>query len=106
VNVAGPNPLPNAEFMRALRVAWGRSFGLSTRRWMLELGAIFLRTETELILKSRRVVPGRLLDRGFQFEFPEWGGAALNLVQRWRNQNERCGLQEIRRPVRNVGAGL
>jgi len=55
------------------------------QEWMLELAAVFLRTETELILKSRRVVPGRLLDRGFQFEFPEWAAAAADRVRRWRN---------------------
>src|ERR1700682_1338485 len=61
VNIAAPGPLPNAEFMKALRKAWGTSFGLPARQWMLALGAILVRTETELILKSRRVVPGRLL---------------------------------------------
>jgi NAD dependent epimerase/dehydratase family enzyme len=52
---------------------------------MLEIGAVFIRTETELILKSRRVVPGRMLASGFQFEFPEWRAAAPDLVERWRN---------------------
>jgi NAD dependent epimerase/dehydratase family enzyme len=51
---------------------------------MLEIGAVFLRTETELILKSRRVVPRRLAEAGFQFQFPEWDGAAVDLVRRWR----------------------
>jgi hypothetical protein len=51
---------------------------------MLEIGTIFLRTETELVLKSRRVIPGRLVKAGFQFQFPEWGAAAQNLVGRWR----------------------
>jgi uncharacterized protein len=100
VNVAAPNPLPNAEFMRALRVAWGRSFGLSAQRWMLELGAIFLRTETELILKSRRVIPGRLLNRGFRFDFPEWVAAAQNLVQRRRDENACCVPRGIGRFAR------
>ena len=58
--------------MRALRDAWGTRVGLPAAAWMLELGAIVLRTETELILKSRRVVPGRLLQRGFDFRFPDW----------------------------------
>ncbi len=87
VNLAAPNPLPNAEFMRTLRSAWGTKFGLPATKWMLELGAFFLRTETELILKSRRVVPGRLLEQGFQFDFPTWDQAAKDLCQRWRNQN-------------------
>ncbi|MGD0161463.1 MAG: TIGR01777 family oxidoreductase [Candidatus Sulfotelmatobacter sp.] len=84
VNLAAPNPLPNRDFMRALRRAWGTRVGLPAPRPLLELGAVFLRTETELILKSRRVVPGRLLRGGFEFQFPEWPGAARDLVERWR----------------------
>jgi uncharacterized protein len=84
VNLASPNPLPNRDFMRALRQAWGIPVGLPPTRWMLELGAIFLRTETELILKSRRVIPDRLLQSGFQFQFPGWPAAAEDLVGRWR----------------------
>jgi len=85
VNLAAPNPLPNREFMRAIREAWGARVGLPATAGMLELGAIFLRTETELILKSRRVVPGRLLANGFKFQFPEWPTAAQELVRRWRS---------------------
>ncbi len=81
VNVAAPNPLPNADFMRFLREASGISLGLPASRWMLEIGAVFMRTETELILKSRRVVPGRLLQRGFAFKFPTWRDAARDLYQ-------------------------
>jgi hypothetical protein len=84
VNIASPNPLPNKEFMAALRKAWGTRIGLPAAEWMLEVGAIFLRTETELILKSRRVVPGRLLAAGFQFKFPDWPLAAGDLVSRWK----------------------
>jgi len=84
VNLASPNPLPNAEFMRVLRDAAGVRFGLPATRWMLEMGALALQTETELILKSRRVVPGRLLSAGFEFVFPEWRRAAQDLVERWR----------------------
>ncbi len=84
VNVASPNPLPNREFMRVLRAAWGAPVGLPSPSWMLELGAVFLRTETELILKSRRVVPRRLLDAGFNFAFPDWPAAARDLIARWR----------------------
>lgn len=86
VNLASPNPLPNAHFMRALRQVWGIQFGLPSPRWMLEIGTFFLRTESELILKSRRVVPGRLLESGFVFQFPEWSGAATDLCRRWRDQ--------------------
>ena len=88
VNLSAPNPLPNAEFMRVLRKAWGISFGLPATKLMLEIGAIFMRTETELVLKSRRVVPTRLLELGFEFEFPDWETAAQNLCRRWRSENE------------------
>ena len=84
VNIAAPNPLPQAEFMHALRAAWGMRLGLPATRWMLALGARVLRTETELILKSRRVVPARLLESGFVFQFPHWPEAAQDLVARWR----------------------
>jgi uncharacterized protein len=100
VNVAAPNPLPNNDFMRTLGAAWGRSFGIPVQKWVLELGAVLLRTETELILKSRRVVPGRLLDDGFQFEFPEWTAAATDLVRRWRNGKGRLGYEKDGRSVR------
>lgn len=85
VNVASPNPLPNRDFMRALRNAWGIRIGLPIPQWMTEIGAFLMRTESELVLKSRRVVPGRLLAAGFQFLFPEWPGAARELVSRWRD---------------------
>jgi uncharacterized protein len=93
INLAAPNPVPNAEFMRTLRAAWGIRIGLPAARWMLEVGAFFLRTETELILKSRRVVPGRLLQSGFGFECPGWAEAAADLCRRWRalRQCERAG---------------
>ena len=91
VNLAAPHPLPNADFMRALREAWGTPVGLPAARWMLEIGALALRTESELVLKSRRVVPGRLLEAGFRFAFPRWPGAAQHLVQHWRSSNSRSG---------------
>jgi uncharacterized protein (TIGR01777 family) len=89
VNVAAPNPVTNSEFMRTLREAWGTGYGLAATKWMLEVGAFLLRTETELILKSRRVVPGRLLRYGFRFDFPDWAQAAQDLVKKWRLQNQR-----------------
>jgi uncharacterized protein (TIGR01777 family) len=84
INIASPNPLPNAEFMRALREAWGTRVGLPALEWMLEVGAVVLQTETELVLKSRRVVPGTLLRDGFRFAFPDWPAAARELCARWR----------------------
>jgi len=84
VNIAAPNPVPNAEFMRALREALGVGFGLPATEWMLEIAAFFMRTETELLLKSRRVVAGILKQRGFEFAFPTWPEAARDLGRRWR----------------------
>ncbi len=80
LNIAAPNPLPNREMMQLLRQFCGMNLGLPATAWMLEVGAFFLRTETELIIKSRRVIPGRLLKSGFQFEFPTLEGALENLV--------------------------
>ena len=86
VNIAAPGPLPNREFMRALRAAWGAPFGLPASRLMLEVAAFFMRTETELILKSRRVVSTRLEQSGFKFDFPDWPEAARDLCRRWRER--------------------
>jgi hypothetical protein len=80
VNVSAPNPLPNRDFMRILRRVCGVPIGLPAARWMLEIGAFFLRTETELTLKSRRVVPARLLASGFRFCYPEVGAAVREIV--------------------------
>jgi hypothetical protein len=86
VNLAAPNPLPNREFMAALREAWEMPNGLPAPAPIIEVGSFFLRTESELVLKSRRVVPGRLLDAGFEFEFPTWPEAAADLVRKWRQR--------------------
>lgn len=86
INLCAPQPLPNVAFMAAFRKASGHRFGLSSTEGMLELGALLLRTETELILKSRRVVPGLLLQQGFTFQYPYWPSAARDLYQRWREQ--------------------
>lgn len=86
VNISSPNPVPNDEFMRVLRGACGAPFGLPSSRWMLELGAMVLGTETELILKSRRVVPARLIDAGFAFRYPDWPDAARDLCRRWKER--------------------
>jgi len=86
VNLASPNPLPNSDFLRSLREAWGTRIGLPAPGWILEFGTFLMRTESELILKSRRVVPSRLPTAGFQFLFPEWPAAARDLVDRWRRQ--------------------
>lgn len=80
-NVCSPHPLPNRDFMVALHRAVGRSLSVPVPCWALEIGAFFLRTETELILKSRRVVPARLLAAGFNFIHPTWAEAARELAK-------------------------
>jgi uncharacterized protein (TIGR01777 family) len=82
VNLAAPTPVPNAEMMRVLRRLGGAPFGMPATKWMLEAGAFFLRTETELIIKSRRVIPGRLLTSGFEFRFESFEEAVRDLEQR------------------------
>jgi len=81
VNVSSPNPLTNREFMQVFRKVCRRPVGLPAAAWMLAIGALLLGTETELILKSRRVVPMRLLASGYQFKFANWREAAQNLVK-------------------------
>jgi len=82
VNLAAPEPLPNSEFISALGKACGASFGMPVSEWMVEAGAFLMRTEPELVLKSRRVVPTRLLDSGFTFDYPQWPAAARELCTR------------------------
>lgn len=69
INCSTPNPVTNETLMKELRVAFNRKFGLPAAKWMLELGAILIRTETELILKSRWVIPEKLLQYGFSFQY-------------------------------------
>ena len=82
VNLCSPNPLPQAELMHSLRAALGVGIGLPATAWMAYIGAIFMRTDAELVLKSRRVVPSRLLAEGFSFEFPNWESAVRDLAAR------------------------
>ena len=84
VNLAAPNPLPYRAFIKDLREAVGRKIGLPATRWMAEIGAFALGTDTELILKSRRVIPGRLRDAGFTFAYADWPAASRELASRWR----------------------
>jgi uncharacterized protein (TIGR01777 family) len=88
VNLAAPGPLPQRAFMRALRGAWGMPAGLPATKLMAEFGAFALRSDTELLLKSRRVVPGRLLDAGFGFAFADWQAASADLVRRVRTERK------------------
>jgi len=80
VNMTAPNPLPNREMMHAVRKVCSAPFGLPATEWMLEVGAFFLRTETELIIKSRNAIPRKLIESGFQFQFPVFQNALADLV--------------------------
>lgn len=82
VNMAAPEPVPNATFMRQMREAAGVSIGLPAMAWMIKIGAVFMHTESELVLKSRNVIPAKLEEAGFIFKFPTWREAAQDLVAR------------------------
>ena len=86
VNLASPRPLPQREFMRELRSAWRMPIALPATAWMAEIGAFAIRSDTELLFKSRRVVPGRLAEAGFTFDYPDWQAAATDLVPRRRRR--------------------
>ncbi len=87
VNLAAPHPLPNREFMRALRDAWEMPNGIPAPWPLLQVATFLMRTEPELVLKSRRVVPALLLNAGFNFDFRNWQEAADDLVRQWRNRD-------------------
>jgi hypothetical protein len=80
VNLSSPNPSDNRGMMRDLRHALGVRFGLPAWRWMLELGTFVIRTEVELVLKSRWVVPERLVDAGYEFRHPYLDVALKQIV--------------------------
>jgi hypothetical protein len=88
VNLASPGPVRQRDLMRELRAAWGVPVGLPATRWMAELGALAMRSDTELLLKSRRVVPARLTAAGFEFRHGTWPEAARDLVRRARGRDE------------------
>lgn len=86
INLAAPDPQPMDHFLAELRRAAGVRLGLPATKWMLEIGALLLGTETELLLKSRRVIPTWLLNQGFEFAHPHLSSALPNLVHRHRNR--------------------
>lgn len=87
INICSPNPLPNQDFMQALRDAWDIKIGLPATRLMIEIGTFILRTESVLVLKSRYVVPEILTERDFNFQFPNWRQAANDLCEEWKALN-------------------
>ena len=71
VNVSSPSPTDSTGFMRTLRKVLGAPIGIPAPRFVLEIGSAVIKTETELVLKSRWVLPKRLLDAGYEFRYPE-----------------------------------
>lgn len=82
VNIAAPEPLPNNVFNATIRSALGVKLGLPAPGWAVKIGAYFMKTDPELVLKSRNVVPGRLMEEGFDFQFAHWPDAVRDLVRR------------------------
>lgn len=80
-NCSSAHPETNENFMKKLRKALNRNIGLPVLSWLLKIGAVFIRTETELILKSRWVLPDRLLKSGYKFSFPSLEEAFEDLLQ-------------------------
>ncbi|UXM92361.1 TIGR01777 family oxidoreductase [Paenarthrobacter sp. JL.01a] len=81
VNAASPYPVDNRELMALVRQSLGVPFGFPTPSWLLAAGAILIRTQTELVLKSRWVEPRRLLDAGFAYEYPSLAGALNEITE-------------------------
>lgn len=80
VNLISPKPTLNSEFMQQLRKTMSIPFGLPIPTAVLKIGAKIIGTETELVLKSRNVIPDRLLKNGFKFEFDNLNKTFLNLI--------------------------
>lgn len=82
-NVCSPHPVTNRQFMASLRKASGHRIGLPAYTWMLKIGAALIGTETELLLKSRWVLPTKLLDTGFIFRYPDAEDAMKDVMRRF-----------------------
>lgn len=82
INIVSPQPITNSDFMMKLRKAIRIPFGIPMNSFLLEIGSFFIRTETELVLKSRNVIPKKLMDNGFQFEFSNFEKALKNLLKK------------------------
>jgi uncharacterized protein len=80
INASAPNPVDNVSLMRTLRHVLGVKIGIPTPRFLLEVGSALIRSETELVLKSRWVVPQKVLDAGYLFEFPDLEPALVQIV--------------------------
>lgn len=81
INITAPVPLSNEAMMKKLRNQFKAPFGLDAAVWQLEIASIFMKTETELLLKSRNVYPEKLLESGFQFSYSTFEEALLKLLK-------------------------
>jgi NAD dependent epimerase/dehydratase family enzyme len=88
INLAAPNPVPETDLMKALRDRIKPLIHFNVPAWMLPFGAILMRSETELVLKSRRVVPTRALQRGYRFHHSSLGTALDDLLRKDRAQHQ------------------
>jgi NAD dependent epimerase/dehydratase family enzyme len=93
VNASAPHPLDNRQVMATLRRIVGAPFGIPAPRPLLEAGSFALRTETELLLKSRWVLPERLLEAGFAFEYPDFEAAVREIIAQKRSVEPRGAIQ-------------
>ncbi len=82
INIVSPNPIRNVDFTTKLRKAVGMPFGISQPEWLLEFGSKLINTETELVLKSRNVIPRRLQENGFTFKYDSVEKTFENLLQK------------------------
>ena len=80
LNTSAPNPVNNKTLMELMRKYVGVPVGLPTPAWLLKMGAVIIKTETELVLKSRWVIPERLLNAGFEFKYPTMAEALKNIL--------------------------
>ena len=81
-NCSAPNPVSNKTLMKTLRQIMKVKIGLPSPKWLLEIGAVFIRTETELILKSRWVVPEKLISAGYEFKYPNIDAALRSVIEK------------------------
>jgi NAD dependent epimerase/dehydratase family enzyme len=82
VNNVSPTPITNNDFMKTLQTIIGIPFGIPTSKFLLEIGSFFIRTEPELVLKSRNVIPRRLQENGFEFEYGKLDTAFQNILKK------------------------
>jgi uncharacterized protein (TIGR01777 family) len=93
-NCSSTNPVTNEVFMASLRKVLHKKIGIGMPDWLLNIGAVLIATETELILKSRWVLPKRLVDAGYQFHYPGLQIALENILMQGQDKNDKVELLE------------